>query len=588
MSEYFNNIKQSIINLPIRRKFSRILCIQLSIFLLFFILAFSFCIHVYNKLLYTNIAGALSVSSDTISKSLHRIEQLSSMLISNSELQEQLSILSQTENQIQIYNTNSDVDSTLFSFSDAFREYDIHFISIQTRHSTLCTNWALYHRQNQELMQELYNTAQERGGPAQWIWETESEPQLFLIRNIRQIKNLDLSPIGNLIMNVNMDSLVTSANKAVTQYGSSWYLITDESGQLLYQSKELDQDFLPPVENLLNGYGPISCKGKHYFYASKSIPGYHWRFINLVPFDSINRSLLLTYIGTFFIILTGFFLLFQIGNVFISSITIHLDALVSKMNHFSKDELSQPSNAYDYQTRTDEIGKLHQQCDLMIQRIQTLIQKNYVNEILKRDAQLKALEMQINPHFLYNTLESINWRAKAIGNTQISQMTESLGTLLRATLGNKTSLVHLSYELELVNCYLTIQKLRFEDELEYHLSVADDIDDPVLPPLSIQPLVENAIHYGMEDMDEICHIFITISRDHDHLFIKVQNDGSLMEENLMEKLQNKQVRTGGFGLGILNIDKRIKLLLGDSYGLSFSNENGFATALITLLYRTEV
>ena len=253
-----------------------------------------------------------------------------------------------------------------------------------------------------------------------------------------------------------------------------------------------------------------------------------------------------------------------------------------------KDIFNLPDYTYDYQTRTDEIGKLHQQCDLMIQRIQTLIQKNYVNEILKRDAQLKALEMQINPHFLYNTLESINWRAKAIGNTQISQMTESLGTLLRATLGNKTSLVHLSYELELVNCYLTIQKLRFEDELEYHLSVADDIDDPVLPPLSIQPLVENAIHYGMEDMDEICHIFITISRDHDHLFIKVQNDGSLMEENLMEKLQNKQVRTGGFGLGILNIDKRIKLLLGDSYGLSFSNENGFATALITLLYRTEV
>ncbi len=167
-------------------------------------------------------------------------------------------------------------------------------------------------------------------------------------------------------------------------------------------------------------------------------------------------------------------------------------------------------------------------------------------------------------------------------------MAESLGTLLRATLSNKKSLVTLSYELELVNCYMTIQKLRFEDQLEYQLQTSPDLEDAVIPPLTIQPLVENSIYYGMEDIEDVCHILVTITKLDNKLIIKVQNDGSVMEESLLERLKSSEIQPNGLGIGILNINQRIQLLFGEEYGLSFSNEEDFATATLTIAYKTEV
>ena len=102
------------------------------------------------------------------------------------------------------------------------------------------------------------------------------------------------------------------------------------------------------------------------------------------------------------------------------------DLLIQKMQFFSSTELKMPEVEVDYSKRTDEICRLHQHFDTMAGRIQYLVQNNYVNQILSRDAKLKALESQINPHFLYNTLETINWRAKALKDQQISSMVESL------------------------------------------------------------------------------------------------------------------------------------------------------------------
>lgn len=172
----------------------------------------------------------------------------------------------------------------------------------------------------------------------------------------------------------------------------------------------------------------------------------------------------------------------------------------------------------EYSLREDELGKLHQQFDQMAGRIQTLVKVNYVNEILTKDARLKALESQINPHFLYNTLESINSIAKMHGNTTITQMVSALGNLLRATLSHEEPLVSLSYELELVESYMTIQKVRFEDRLIYEIHRNPLLTDVSIPPLTIQPLVENAIHYGMEEMTDECRILVDtlLGRWHRH------------------------------------------------------------------------
>ena len=220
-------------------------------------------------------------------------------------------------------------------------------------------------------------------------------------------------------------------------------------------------------------------------------------------------------------------------------------------------------------------------------RIHTLVKVNYTNDILTRDARLKALKTQINPHFLYNTLQTINWRAKATGDTQTSQIVESLGTLLRASLSSEKSLVLLSEELELVDCYITIQRIRFEDRLSFQTDIDPSLANAVLPPLTIQPLVENAIHYGMESMTDICHVLLEAKQEGDRLTILVKNEGSAFEEGLLEKLRDKKIKPNGFGIGLMNIDQRIRLMYGENCGLTVFNENEYAVALITIPFHTE-
>ena len=108
-----------------------------------------------------------------------------------------------------------------------------------------------------------------------------------------------------------------------------------------------------------------------------------------------------------------------------------------------------------------------------------------------------------------------------------------------------------------------------------------------LPPLTVQPLVENAIRYGLEEMIDTCHIFIRARREESLLLIEVANDGSFFEENLLENLRSHRKEVSGFGIGLLNIEERIHLLFGETYGLSFYNKDGFAVAVIKLPYRTE-
>ena len=224
---------------------------------------------------------------------------------------------------------------------------------------------------------------------------------------------------------------------------------------------------------------------------------------------------------------------------------------------------------------------------MCIRDSQYLVQNNYVNQILSRDAKLKALESQINPHFLYNTLETINWRAKALKDQQISSMVESLGTLLRATLSNKKPLVSLDYEIGLAGSYMTIQKIRFEDRLLFHVECPEELGKALILPLTIQPLLENAIRYGMEEMMDTCEISIRTRKEGTLLIVEVSNEGSVFEDSLLEKLQDGTKNAHGFGIGLVNIHQRIQMLFGESYGLSFKNQDEKAIAIITIPYKTE-
>jgi two-component system sensor histidine kinase YesM len=233
----------------------------------------------------------------------------------------------------------------------------------------------------------------------------------------------------------------------------------------------------------------------------------------------------------------------------------------------------------------DEVGKLHETFQGMTQQIDELVNENLSKQLTIKETEFKALQAQINPHFLYNTLESINWLAKMNDQDQISKMVEALGFLLRNSISLKRKLIQIEDELNIVKNYIVIQKYRFEERLDFNIQVDSDLFDVYIPKLTLQPLVENAIHYALENMVDVCKIRIYSVVNKDYFQLIVEDNGPGMEPSFLEKLKKGEVKTRGQGIGLANIIDRIKLSFGNDYGVEIESEpNNGAKIILVLPY----
>lgn len=571
-------------NLPLKQKLSCIILSVLTLILLFFLLALQISKYSYNEQLYRAIAGNLSFSASTISKHLKNIESFSSVVIAQKEVQESLDAVNSNDDVLTLSKNYSLLNEVVSTYQQTYKQNNLSCIALVNPRFTNCSNFPVMSRIPPEFLREILQKAAQASGSAVWISDS-SNHYLILSRQIRKTENLSLKPLGYLLLFINLDDLVGDANQAVNTYESGHYLIYDNE-KLIYHSEGISQDWaLLLYEKLQRPYDIIKQNRHKYFAVRSRIPSYEWNYINLIPYDDINRSIVAVFQLILVILLAGLLLSLFVAHIMMRYVVRDFELLLHKMEIFSQTELQLPESRIDYSQRSDEIGKLHQSFDAMAERIQHLVNTNYRYQILNRDARLKALESQINPHFLYNTLETVNWRAKALKDDTISNIVQSLAALLRATLSNEKSLVPLNYELNLVNNYITIQKIRFEERLLfrfYDSECTENLKNALVLPLTIQPLLENAIRYGMEEMTETCEISVYPYQRGDFLIIEVANQGSSFEENLLENLQNRSKSSHGFGIGLLNINQRIQMLFGDAYGLSFLNEEDKAIAIITL------
>lgn len=357
-------------------------------------------------------------------------------------------------------------------------------------------------------------------------------------------------------------------------------------GKTLYLPKTLDglqQKELPDISS--NSYAIKNINGIRYFIIRGLIDTTNWDYYCLAPYDNLYKKIQLVQRLFLLILMTSIIFSIIVIRFMMKPLAAHFNLLIRKIRAFGNDHFELLDVPYSYKERSDEIGLIHQQFDTMAEKIQTLIRENYESEILAKEAQLKALEMQINPHFLYNTLQTINWRAKMLHDEQISLMTESLGKLLRITLSKNNEDSSLSQELELVQYYINIQKLRFDEELSYITDVPENLLPAYLPKFTLQPLVENAVRYGLEEGSEDCMICISAFSSKNRLTILLKNTGSVFEEDLLQKLITKEIIPHGFGIGVLNVNNRLNLAFGDNYSMEFFNQNNCATVRITIPFQ---
>ena len=589
-------IRHKLSNLPLLQKMLVIVLNNVFFVMVLVIFSLHLCTNAYNELLYKAVAENLTQSAYTISDSLNSIVNMSSSIIAAPEIQTSLSNIIRMNDRVAWTNANRIINNSLQTYYSSVRGNGASFMMIQNKYFNNSTYIVWRNKLSEERFQAAIDAAASKEGAAAWIPADPGSNALLISREIREIDHLSLAPLGTLIVYVDLNNIIEKATAAANQYSDSRYVLCSGK-QRIYMPEGFPD---PLADKLISSssqkYQILKLKGHTYFTVHNTIPGYNMDYYGLVPYDEVMGTLKTTLLSSFLSLFAGVCFIIVISNILIRSILRHFQILLQKMDQFSQDEAALLSTKYDseYAHRKDEIGRLHQGFEQMTKRIQNLVNTNYVNELLARDAQIKALESQINPHFLYNTLESINWRAKAVNNREISLMTESLGTLLRATLINKQSLVTLAYERNLIQSYITIQQIRFEERLDYKAEIPDELNDALLPPLTLQPLVENAIHYALEEITETCYITVQAAIQEEAgenrercIRISVTNSGSSFDDNLLELLKQNRKQPTRSGIGLLNIDKRIKLLFGEHYGLSLSNQEDCAVASVTIPYRKE-
>lgn len=229
----------------------------------------------------------------------------------------------------------------------------------------------------------------------------------------------------------------------------------------------------------------------------------------------------------------------------------------------------------------DEIGRLGAAFNNMVEKNKQLIEQTYVAQIKAREAELLLLQAQINPHFIYNLINSIQWSALRHGEKDIADTAYSLGQIFRISLNRGNSMITVSRECDLVQYYLRLQKTRYRDRIQYELTCEPEAAQVIIPKLIIQPLVENAIVHGAESSLNVTTIRVSVGLLHNMLVIDIEDDGMGIPADILEKLPDRYSSSSAHhnGFAIKNIYDRLKLIYDNAFVFEISSEVECGTSI---------
>lgn len=272
-------------------------------------------------------------------------------------------------------------------------------------------------------------------------------------------------------------------------------------------------------------------------------------------------------------------LLMMISNI----VTKPLRQLSEAIDKFSAGDFEQQVKV----TTHDEVGEVAECFNRMVGDIRTLIDENYVITLQEKESELAALQAQINPHFLYNTLDSLYWQAQEADNEELAETILALSQLFRLVLSQGKKEVTVGQEIELVSRYLQIQKVRFDKRLNYEIEIEETVKKAKIPKLIVQPFVENAIVHGFENVSTPCHLKVTGRKEGDYIRFEVRDTGMGMRQDQIDAIWEEETeqyakqRVGRFA--IKNIRERLKLKYHDDFKLEIQSDVGHGTTVILMV-----
>lgn len=412
----------------------------------------------------------------------------------------------------------------------------------------------------------------------QQIFESSSDQYRWVIPMTRVVeitKGTDTVQ-GILLIHLNYTGLKLLLD-GVTLENEGYIYLIDGNGEIIYHPRAqlidsgLEHENNRAVSEYRDGIYQETFHGEERVITVKSVGYTGWKLIGVAPRQTVSLNSLKTQLLVVFVAAFILFLMSLVNSYISSRITTPIRKLELSVNEIEKGNLNAKVDAEG----SYEIRHLGQSVQNMAKQIQVLMADIVSEHEKKRKQEFDTLQSQINPHFLYNTLDIIVWMIENEKPDQAVKAVTALARFFRISLSRGKSIITVKDELEHVRNYLMIQHMRFKNRFSYTIEAEDEVLELASLKLMLQPLVENAIYHGMEFMDGDGEIFISAWKEGEDLYLKVSDNGLGMTEEQVARLFSDTPHTGssrGSGIGVKNVNERIRLYFGSEYGLSIESE----------------
>lgn len=420
---------------------------------------------------------------------------------------------------------------------------------------------------------DIKNRAESNSGRISWHYLKDGE--WFLLKEIRNITTT--RNLGALAISVKKAYLDRSITQSFFS-GRGNLVILDQAGNYIC-GKSYGPDLYGSLSSLDSGtsaFSKIEYENTPFLVTANALPDKGLTVYGLISekvlYSQLNQ--LFRWIASFVVIMTMVVAL--VVFLFSSSLIRPLHNMARSMDLAAKGDftVSLPIES------DDEIGQLSRHFNSMILRINNLIDNVYKKELLYKDAEFKMLQAQINPHFIYNVLDTISWTVQTNGMPEISRMASALSRLMRISI-NKNQNISLKEELSCVQDYLLIQKIRYQDKISAVIDVDEQLNDLVIPKLILEPLVENAIVHGLEGKGGAGLILVKGELLQDTVVFTIKDNGIGISPQRLEEIWNSPSGSNSAhtGLGFMNVHSRIQYIYGMEYGLDIKSQTGGGTTV---------
>lgn len=404
------------------------------------------------------------------------------------------------------------------------------------------------------------------------------------IRSTKTIQSADEEVIGTLYIDISMSALSNIIYETELSAGSELYIADKKEEVFVYHPEPKNagreqEDLKKYLKEMDEGHQYIVADGMYYIYSH--VDGLNWVVIQKIPKYNLENSYKEIRRNTILLIFISTVLLLGIYYIYSRKTNTPILQLKKAMEKVQQGEMDVRVDVH----ANDEIGFLARGLNQMTENLQEYIRRVYVAEIRQREAEIETLKAQIQPHYLYNTLDVIRMTAVVNDDFQTAELLDGLSGQLKYLIGGAKEIVTLRDEIENIRNYFKIVYVRYENRFGLEINVDEDILSLKVPQLILQPIVENSVKYGLQPKEENGIIAVNVQVDNNQLWINVMDNGLGMSQQRLDKVQEslgsnaveEHAKNKKHSIGLKNVHDRIQLICGKEYGIEITSYEGIGT-----------